>query len=200
MKMLKSFKVLALSFCLLLAFANLSFAADKTANFGIGDEVTDFTVTNYDGSTYTLSEAPGDVTVIMFWSTQCPFVQPYTDRINTLANELMSQGVTFWAVNSNVTEDVDAVKNHAAAKGYPFPMLKDENSAIADLLGAERTPEVFVIDNSNMTLIYHGSIDDNKDADAVTSENLKNALTEFLNGQAISNAESKSFGCTIKRN
>ena len=92
------------------------------------------------------------------------------------------------------------VEKHAAGKAYPFAMLKDVNNVVADQFGAERTPEVFVIDNSTMKVIYHGRIDDDRDADKVTSQDLKNALTQFLNGETITVSETKAFGCTIKRN
>ena len=135
----------------------------------------------------------------MFWSTQCPFVQPYTQRISNLANEFVNQGVVFWAINSNNTEDVEEVQTHAQEKGYPFPMLKDLNNVVADQFDAERTPEIFLIDNSSMKLLYHGRIDNDKIEDKVTSEDLKNALNEFLAGQEITVTETKAFGCTIKR-
>jgi len=137
---------------LLLAFSVSAFANNGSAGLNIGDKVSDFTINNYDGSSYSLSKNTG-YTVVMFWSTECPFVQPYTERINALANDYSSKGVTFWAVNSNVTESTDRVKEHAKEKGYPFPMLKDEKSVVADLFSAQRTPEVFVINNSDMTLV-----------------------------------------------
>ncbi|MFC2093582.1 thioredoxin family protein [Bacteroidota bacterium] len=176
-----------------------SYAADDTNGYNIGDIVEDFTIYNYDGNLYTLSNNEGPATVIMFWSTQCPFVQPYTQRISNLSNEFVNQGVVFWAINSNNTEDVEEVQTHAQDKGYPFPMLKDLNNVVADQFDAERTPEIFLIDNSSMKLLYHGRIDNDKNEDKVTTEDLKNALNEFLAGQEISVTETKAFGCTIKR-
>lgn len=172
---------------------------NSTSGYKVGDKVEDFTITNYDGSTYSLSKSEGKATVVMFWSTECPFVQPYTERINNLASTYGPQGITFWGVNSNQTEDAGTVASHFKEKGYGFTMIKDEKSAVADQFGAQRTPEVFVIDNATMTVVYHGSIDDNKDASAVTSEYLKAALDEYLAGKSITNKETKSFGCGIKR-
>ena len=186
---------------LLLAFtvSTYSYASDKNADLKIGDKVSDFTINNYDGNSYSLSKNTG-YTVVMFWSCECPFVQPYTERISALANDYSSKGVTFWAVNSNITEPTETVKNHAKEKGYPFPVLKDENSVVADLFNAQRTPEVFVINNSDMTLVYHGRIDDDKDASKVSSSDLKNALDNILAGQPVAVSTTKSFGCSVKRN
>ncbi len=46
-----------------------------------------------------------------------------------------------------------------AEKHTPFPMLKDIGNALADRVGAERTPEVFVLDESR-AVVYRGRVDD----------------------------------------
>ena len=56
-----------------------------------------------------------------------------------------------------------------------------------------------MIDNNTMTVVYHGRIDDNKEADKVTSNDLQIALNEFLAGKSITTAETKAFGCSVKR-
>jgi len=194
MYLVKSFLAIAIIFTL---FVN-SYSNDKSG-YKVGDKVSDFTITNYDGSSYTLSSNGAKATVIVYLSTECPFVQPYTDRLINLSKEFGANGITLWGINSNKTEPTAEVKNHAQDKGYNFPVLKDENNVVADQFGAARTPEVFVIDNSNMTVIYHGRIDDNKEAEKVTSNDLQIALNEFLAGKEITNAETKAFGCSVKR-
>ncbi len=167
---------------------------------GPGDKVEDFTLKGVNGKDYNLSAALTDnnYVIVMFWSTECPFVQPYTERINSIVNEYSTNGIVFWGINSNSTESLENVKSHAEEKGYPFPMLKDVNNVVADMLGATRTPEVYLIDK-NKTVLYHGRIDDNRDADKVTVSDLKNALDEAVSGKSITVNNTKSFGCTIKR-
>ncbi len=197
MYLVRSFLTIAIVFSLFTS----CYSDDKNSGAGykVGDKVSDFTITNYDGSSYTLSSNGAKATVIIYLSTECPFVQPYTDRLNNLSKEFGSNGVTLWGINSNKTEPTAEVKNHAQDKGYTFPVLKDENNVIADQFGAARTPEVFVIDNNTMTVVYHGRIDDNKEADKVTSNDLQIALNEFLAGKSITTAETKAFGCSVKR-
>ena len=194
---MKKINSLVLSLALVLILVVSSFASD---GYGVGDKVNDFTISNYDNNSYTLSQSGGDATVIVFLSTECPYVQPYTERLNSLAKEYNSKGIVFWGVNSNSTESTEEVEKHAAGKAYPFPVLKDMNNVVADQFGAERTPEVFVINNSTMEVIYHGRIDDDRDESKVTTQDLKNALNQFLNGESITVAETKAFGCSIKRN
>jgi len=196
MKLIKSLLTIAIVFALTIN----SFSNDKTDGYKVGDKVSDFTITNYDGATYTLSNSGAKATVIIFMSTECPFVQPYTDRLLGLNKQFGSNGIAIWGINSNKTEPTDEVINHAKDRGYTFPILKDDNNVVADMLGAARTPEVFVIDNNSMTLIYHGRIDDNKEADKVTSNDLQNALNDFIAGNAITTNQTKAFGCSIKKN
>ncbi|MEZ4690518.1 MAG: hypothetical protein R3A12_10180 [Ignavibacteria bacterium] len=47
--------------------------------------------------------------------------------------------------------------------------------------------------------MYHGRIDDNKNASEVTSNDLQNAINDFLAGNAIAVSETKAFGCSIKK-
>jgi peroxiredoxin len=166
---------------------------------GPGDKVSDFTIKNYDGNTYNLSsvkDAKG--IVIMFWSAQCPFVQGYNDRINDFVSNFQKQGFVFWAINSNNTESAADIEAHAKLHNYVFPVLKDENSVVADIFEATRTPEVFVLNKDNV-ILYHGRIDDNKNKDEVTSYDLQNALNDISNGKEIAVKATKQFGCSIKR-
>jgi len=179
---------------LLVVFISLnSFAKDP------GEKVNDFTVVNYDGTQYNLNSAlQNGYVVVMFWSTECPYVQPFNDRINKYVSAFDGKGITFWAINSNTTESVERVKQHSEENKYVFPMLKDENSVVADLFEATRTPEVFVL-GKDRTILYHGRIDDNSNSEKVTSNDLSKALNELIAGKEITVKSTKSFGCTIKR-
>jgi peroxiredoxin len=168
---------------------------------GPGDKVDDFSISNYDGTSYNLADAlksSNKGVIVMFWSTECPNVQPYNDRINDYVKEYTEKGFTVWAINSNSTESTDAVQEHAKKNGYVFPVLKDKDNVVADMLGATRTPEVFVISKDN-TVLYHGRITDNKSAGEQTSHDLKTAVEEISAGKDVSVKETKFFGCGIKR-
>ncbi len=182
-----------------LLFITISFSS--AVNFkGPGDKVDDFTLKGIDGKEYNLSTAlnSSSYVLVVFLSTECPFVQPYTDRLKSISNDYSSKGIILWGINANNTESIETVKSHAEQKGYPFPVLKDVKNVVADMLSATRTPEVFLIDK-NKTILYHGRIDDNRDAEKVTTNDLRNALDEAIAGKDISVKNTKSFGCSIKR-
>ena len=166
-----------------------------------GDKIEDFQFLILTGKSYNLAEAlktSNSGVIVMFWSTECPNVQPYNDRINDYAKEYMNKGFTVWAINSNNTESTDAVSEHAKKNGYIFSVLKDDKNVVADLFGATKTPEVFVIGKDN-TILYHGRISDNKVATEQSSHDLKIAIEEIAAGKDVTVKETKAFGCGIKR-
>lgn len=179
----------------LIAILTISLSAKEP-----GEKADDFTLTATDGKSYNLNTElnAGKTVVVVFWSTKCPFVQAYNERAVELYNQYNDKNVTIWPMNSNSTENMDEIKAHASQNGYQFPVLKDADNKIADMFGALRTPEVFVIGKDNV-ILYHGRIDDSKDTKEVTTHDLKNALNEILAGKEVSVKTTKSFGCTIKK-
>lgn len=167
----------------------------------IGAAAPDFKLTAIDGKTLSLAEAARShkAVVVMFIATKCPYSNAYNDRMRDLAAAYGKQGVLFVGINSNKTEPLDEVVAHAKEHGHTFPIMKDPDNKVADLYDAKHTPEVYVVDPSGK-LRYHGRIDENyEDASKVTSPDLKNALDALLAGKTIANAQTKAFGCSIKR-
>ena len=60
------------------------------------------------------------------------------------------------------------------------------------------TPDIYLF-NKNRELVYHGRIDDNwKDEDAVTREELKEAMNNLAAGLPVERKQFPSMGCSIK--
>ena len=116
----------------------------------------------------------------------------------SLYKEYLHRGVVFLGINANSQENAEDIKSHAQEHDFLFPVLKDTDNIIADRLKASVTPEVFVCDSS-LTILYHGRIDDSRRETDVTSRDLHSALDAILSGKPIAVAETKAFGCSIKR-
>jgi peroxiredoxin len=167
----------------------------------IGAPAPEFTLTTVDGKTFSLSqEARGHkAVVVMFIATKCPYSNAYNDRMRDMAAAYSKQGILFAGINSNKTEPADEVIAHARQHGFAFPLMKDPDNKVADLYDARHTPEIFVVDPEGK-LRYHGRIDENyEEPSKVASPDLKNALDSMLAGRQIAKAETKAFGCSIKR-
>jgi hypothetical protein len=101
-------------------------------------------------------------------------------------------------INANAAEDAATVKVHATQNKLSFIILKDPGNKIADKLGATVTPEAYFLDANNK-LLYHGRIDNARNAAQVETSDLRNALDSALAGKPIEKTEAKAFGCSIKR-
>jgi peroxiredoxin len=165
----------------------------------IGATVDDFTLPDTDGKDHTLTSLRGkNGTVLIFISVQCPISNAYNERMAKLAADYSARGISVIGINSNSTEPADQVKAHAANKHLTFAILKDPGNKIADRLGAEHTPEAYYLDANNR-LLYHGRIDNSKDAAQVETNDLRDALDSALAGKPIQKTTSLAFGCSIKR-
>lgn len=138
------------------------------------------------------------VTVVMFIATRCPVSNDYNERMRVLAEQYMPKGVRFVGINSNAIEPTQEVAEHAKRNRFPFPVLKDEGNKIADRFNAQFTPEIFVMDSRGV-LRYHGRIDDSQNPANVTSHDLREAIEALLQDKNPPRAQTKAFGCTIKR-
>ena len=165
----------------------------------IGATIEDFTLPDADGKEQSLKALRGkNGSVLIFVSVQCPVSNAYNERMEKLAQDYRARGITLIGINSNVSEAADSVKSHAAANNLTFPILKDPGNKIADRLGATKTPEAYVLDANNK-LVYHGRIDNSKEAAGVNSSELRDALESLLAGKPIEKTTAMAFGCTIKR-
>lgn len=166
----------------------------------MGKQVADFRLPEVrDGNFVSLlGDRKQQATVLLFVSALCPCSAKYDDRNVRLAAEYAPRGVRFVAVNSNSGEQPVEIAAHAQQFHYPFPMLRDEGNVIADRVGAQVTPEAFVLDSKGV-LRYHGRIDDNRDALKVTANDLRNALDALLAGKLPPKPEQIAFGCAIAR-
>ena len=184
---------------LMLAASVVGFAGELPS-LKIGDSAPEFKLKNYDGKEYELAKVlkENKYTVVMFISTQCPVSNGYNERMEQLYVAYNSKNVAILALNANKAEDVKEIASHAKTHGFKFPVLKDEKNKVADLYGAQVTPETFVIDAKGK-ILYHGRIDDNRKGDNIQSKDLANALDMLLDGKPVAITEAKAMGCTIKR-
>jgi peroxiredoxin len=191
---LASFLVIALA-----AVAGSGRSTDVPAPPAIGATIDDFKLPDTDGKEHSLKSLMGSKGVVLiFIATKCPVSNAYNERMEQLAQDYKTKGVTVIGINANFNELAADVKSHAADKHLTFTILKDEGSKIADRLGANRTPEAYVLDANNK-LVYHGRIDNSQRPDGITSNDLRDALDEMIAGKAVTKTGGAAFGCSIKR-
>lgn len=189
---MKKIKTLIAAVVLGIIFTNVTLAGElkKAENFSLKD---------FNGKIHSLTDYKNSKAIVLiFVSTQCPVSNAYNERMAKLYESYKSKNVAFLGINSNKAEQIEEIKKHSSENNLQFAILKDDNNVIADKFEASFTPEVYVL-NSNLELVYHGRIDDNRKAVDVKVSDLNAALDEILAGKSVTNSKTKAFGCSIKR-
>jgi hypothetical protein len=81
--------------------------------------------------------------------------------------------------------------------GWPHPYLHDESQDVAREWGAQKTPDVFVLD-SELRLRYRGAPDADYDDPSQDAAWLRAALDAVLEARDPDPAQTDPVGCTIK--
>jgi peroxiredoxin len=175
----------------------------EDANPQIGRQLDDFTLNDFLGTAHSLRDLDDSkLVVIAFLGTECPLARLYGPRLEELAGDYQDTGVTFLGMNANRHDSVTEIASYARRHGISFPILKDTANKLADVLGAKRTPEVFVLDQERRVR-YHGRIDDQYGVGFVREQatrlDLKIALDELLAGTPVSVPVTIATGCHIGR-
>lgn len=172
-------------------------------SIAIGETAPDFRLPTTDGGEVSLADAAaGPAGLVAFWCNHCPYVRAWEERFNDIAREYSDRGVTTVAVCANDPvaypgDSLEAMVERAAEQRYVFAYAQDLSQEVARAYGAERTPEVFVID-ADGRVAYHGAIDDATEPDRVGAHWLRDALDAVLAGRRPGTVETAPVGCTIK--
>jgi len=169
----------------------------------IGSKVDNFSLRDFHGNEKSLAEFQDrKVVVLAFLGCDCPLAKIYTPRLVELSKEYEAKGVQFLGVNSNLQDTPTEIARWAQAYGVTFPVLKDAGNTLADKIGAERTPQVYVLDAAR-NVRYRGRIDDQfgigVHKQKATNRELATAIDELLADKAVSAPETDAPGCAIGR-
>ena len=190
-----------------LAFTALSMQAQTIKSLAIGAKIPEArkmlrSTTGKEISLNTAKTSEG--LLVMFSCNTCPYVIKSQARTLVAMKVAQRAGVGMVIINSNEAQRSDAdsyaaMQQYAQEQKYTVPYVMDEQSKLADAFGATRTPEVFLFDK-NGRLVYKGAMEDNPaEPEKSKSLFLNQAIMEMKSGKAITTAETKSIGCSIKR-
>ena len=173
----------------------------------LGRQVADFSLKDFRGKLHTLAEYQDrQVVVVYFMGTECPLAKIYGPRVQAIASEFASSDVALLAVNSNVQDSLTELASYARLHGLEYPILKDLNHKVADLFGATRTPQVFVLDRLRK-IRYYGRIDAQFTFGSGVGlaqpqdqrQDLAIAVRQLLDGKPVSVPATTAKGCLIGR-
>ena len=170
----------------------------------LGSPMPAFTLKDPDGKAYKSDALYGERGLLLFFTcNHCPYAQAVWPRVIALGKYANGMKVGAAAINPNINpefpDDSPAKMKETIAKlGVPFPYLVDEDQSVAKAFKAQCTPDIYLF-NKDKQLVYHGRIDDNRKAeDAVTREELKEAMNNMAAGRPAEKRKYPSMGCSIK--
>jgi peroxiredoxin len=172
----------------------------------LGSKAPDFSLPEpLTGATVSLSDfAEKEALLVMFICNHCPYVQHLRHGLAELGRDYEDGRLGIVAISANdVTTHPTDGPDHMAAEAqeldYRFPYLYDKSQETAKAYGAVCTPDFFLYD-ADRTLVYRGRFDETRPnmPGQVTGRDLRAAIETVLAGEAVSEDQFPSMGCSIK--
>ena len=166
---------------LLILFALTLFLAISASAEGesplLGKPFPDFTVTDCDGNTFTLSEELKDheAVLINFWATWCGPCRNEFPAINKVYEEYKDK-VAFIALSSEPKDTDEIISSFRKENGLTLPMGSDGDHELYKYAETNNVPVTMIIDRfSNVVFLQIGSF--------CTADDLRRTLDTFLGDQ-----------------
>ncbi|PID49980.1 MAG: thioredoxin family protein [Proteobacteria bacterium] len=151
-----------------------------------------------------LQQFAGQPILVAFICNHCPYVIHIREKFAELSTEYQAKGIAVVAINANDVvhypeDSPEKMVEELKVAAYRFPYLYDESQAVAKAYQAACTPDFFLFDQEHK-LYYRGQFDDARPGndEAVTGQDLRQAMDNLLAGQAAPKDQKASLGCNIK--
>ena len=156
--------------------------------------------TDCQGVVHTFAATPGSkVVVLVFLGTECPISQRYVPELNRIAAEAKTNAVEFYGVVAGRTMTREKTAAFAREYAVRFPVLFDENLALAAWLRPTHVPQAYVL-KSDGDILYRGRIDDayesiGRPRAVVQHRELRDAIAAVLAGRMPPRLFARPVGC-----
>jgi peroxiredoxin len=169
----------------------------------------DFTLTDTNGKTHSLSDFKGKYVVLEWINFSCPFVKKHynSGNMQKLQKVYTDKDVIWLSICSSgkgkqgYMESEEINKELEARKAAMTAYLIDASGKVGKMYGARTTPHMYII-NPKGVLVYAGGIDDIASTDTDDIEKAKNYvsvnLDRLLEGKEVDTKVSKPYGCGVK--
>jgi cytochrome c biogenesis protein CcmG/thiol:disulfide interchange protein DsbE len=118
---------------------------DQAAKLNLGDPAPAFRTQRLDGAAMDFpAAAAGKPLVIRFWADWCKYCEPEMKAIEAVYQRHKGKGLEVFAVNAG--QDRATVDAFIKKLGVTYPVLLDEQSAIAKRYGVVGLPTTYFVD------------------------------------------------------
>jgi hypothetical protein len=150
--------------------------------------VDNFRLTDHQGVShelYYLSDMKA--VVLLAQGNECDGSRQAATAVQALKSKYEAQGVTFLAINSNLSDSLDAITKEAKQASIQLPIMLDSAQLVGESLNLTRNGEVLVVNPQGWKIAYRG------DAGGVAG-----ALDSVLASKPVAAATTAAKGCAIK--
>lgn len=153
--------VLFLGVVMVVVVVGLQLSSQNTRQPNSGT-APEFTLTTFDGETFSLSEQRGNVIVLNFWGSWCGPCRAETPTLEAIYQAYQDRGVIFIGVT--YLDEIEDSLAFIEEFNVSYPNGADNQLRISDQYRIEGAPETFVIDQGGKIVeffygpIYEGSI------------------------------------------
>ena len=103
----------------------------------------DFTLTDIEGRSWTLSSLKGKVVVVNFWATWCPPCRKEMPDLQILHDRFKDKGLVILSISD---EEATKVNPFIASHKYSWPILLDPGRKVNELYHVQGIPKSFLYD------------------------------------------------------
>jgi peroxiredoxin len=101
----------------------------------------DFTLTDLNGKSWTLSSLKGKVVIVNFWATWCPPCRKEMPDLETIYNKYKDQGLVVLGISDeDLTKVAPFIKDHK----YDYPIMLDPGRKVNSVYQIEGIPKNFI--------------------------------------------------------
>lgn len=111
-----------------------------------GQPAPDFTLTDMEGNSVSLSNLKGKVVFLDFWATWCPPCRESLPHTQSLSQHEKAKSGELVVLAINAREEVEQVKQFMQEKGFSFRVLMDKDGAVLDKYKVQGIPTFVLID------------------------------------------------------
>ena len=130
---------------------------DVTSSFLRGKPAPAVSSTTLDGQAFNLSRRKGSWVVLNFFQSTClPCKAEHPELVKFAAQQAgIADGAELYTVIKDDSDD--AVASWFADHGGDWPIVKDDDGAIATAFGVAQVPETWIIDPSGIVVVRHAT-------------------------------------------
>lgn len=121
-------------------------------------KVPDFSILANDGQTYTPDYLKGNVVLLMFWETWCPYCRKAMPQMNEFASQYANAPFTLLGICGS--KDPNTWQNYIQQHQLQWPQYLDSNLHMAHLFQAHGVPNFFLIDKDGYLVAHWVGWDD----------------------------------------